>query len=293
MGAVARCSRGYPVFSGQLEIPARYQMPDRVEVTSDIDAVSRCEILLLTVPMQQMRGFLVQNRSKLQYSMLVACSKGIEVETGLGPLGVIQDVLGDVPAALLTGPSFAHDIAVGLPTALTLACTDPVKGGDLQEILSRPALRIYRTTDVIGASLGGALKNVMAIACGVCDGVDLGDSARAALLTRGFAEMQRIALHQGADPETLQGLSGLGDLVLTCTSTQSRNFRYGVSLGAGTAFDPATTVEGAATARAMYQQSQSLGLETPITDTVVQLMDGAVDIQAAMSALLSRPLKEE
>ncbi|KAG1715182.1 Glycerol-3-phosphate dehydrogenase [NAD(P)+] [Nymphon striatum] len=138
------------------------------------------KFLLLTVPMQQMRGFLVRNKPKLQSSILVACSKGIEVETGLGPLGVIQDVLGDVPAALLTGPSFAHDIAVGLPTALTLACSDSVQGGNLQETLSRPALRVYRTTDVIGASLGGALKNVMAIACGVCDGAGLGDSARAA-----------------------------------------------------------------------------------------------------------------
>ena len=195
--------------------------------------------------------------------------------------------------ALLTGPSFAADIARGLPTALTLACEDEDEGERLQHLLSTPVLRLYRASDVTGAELGGALKNVIAIAAGVVIGAGLGDSARAALMTRGYAEMVRLAVHLGARAETLAGLSGLGDLVLTCTSAQSRNFRYGVALGSGADFDPTITVEGAATAKAVSDLAEVQGIELPITALVAALIDGRTDLPSAIQALFSRPLKKE
>ena len=165
-------------------------------------------------------------------------------------MAILQDVVPSCQSALLTGPSFAHDIACGLPTALTLACADDAIGQQLQKQLTTSNLRLYRTTDTIGAELGGAIKNVIAIACGAAMGAGLGDSARAALMTRGYAEMQRMALPLGARPETLAGLSGFGDLTLTCSTQASRNYRFGVALGQGVEFDPKITVEGAATAQA-------------------------------------------
>ena len=195
--------------------------------------------------------------------------------------------------AVLTGPSFAADIARGLPTALTLACADAAAGQRLQHALATPALRLYRTTDVTGAELGGALKNVIAIAAGAAIGAGLGDSARAAIVTRGFAEMARFAAARGADPDTLAGLSGLGDLILTATSAQSRNFRFGVALGQGAPFDPAITVEGAATARAVAGIAARGGIEMPISALVAGLAEGAIGVKQAMDQLLARPLKEE
>jgi glycerol-3-phosphate dehydrogenase (NAD(P)+) len=224
---------------------------------------------------------------------LVACCKGIELTTGVGPVTVIQQIIPSAAAAILTGPSFAADIARGLPTALTLACADDDVGALLQRGLTTPNLRLYRTTDTVGAELGGALKNVIAIASGAAIGAGLGESARAAVMTRGFAEMQRLATHLHADPNTLAGLSGFGDLTLTCTSTQSRNYRLGLSLGQSQAFDPNTTVEGAATARAVHALALKEGLDLPITTAVAGLLDGRLDVATAMRGLLSRPLKEE
>ena len=181
----------------------------------------------------------------------------------------------------------------GLPTALTLACGDESKGRALQEQLSTPVLRLYRSDDMIGAELGGALKNVIAIACGACIGAGLGDSARAALMTRGFAEMMRLSARLGAQPETLTGLSGLGDLTLTCTSDGSRNYRFGLALGRGEAFDPSVTVEGAATARAAARLSIDLDLPLPVCSVVADLSQGRLTVRQAMDTLLSRPLKDE
>ena len=195
--------------------------------------------------------------------------------------------------AILTGPSFAADIARGLPTALTIACADPAMCIQLQQALTTANLRLYRTGDTIGAELGGALKNVVAIASGAAIGAGLGESARAALMTRGFAEMQRLAAHFHANPETLSGLSGFGDLTLTCTSTQSRNYRLGFALGTGQPFDVSTTVEGAATARAINRLAQDRGLDLPITAAVAGLVENRLDVPSAMKALLTRPLKEE
>ncbi|TNJ45495.1 NAD(P)H-dependent glycerol-3-phosphate dehydrogenase [Phaeobacter sp. B1627] len=267
--------------------------PEHLTVTSDIAEIGGNATLLLAVPMQQMRGFLRAHHLRFCRSRLVACCKGIELATGLGPISVIQDTVPGATAALLTGPSFAADIARGLPTALTLACDGDSKGYDLQKQLSTDNLRLYRTTDLIGAEIGGALKNVIAIACGAVIGAKLGDSARAALMTRGYAEMQRLALARGAKAATLAGLSGFGDLALTCTSEQSRNFRLGLSLGQGTPFDPSVTVEGAATARATAKAASAIGLEMPITQTVTNLLDHRLTIADAADQLLKRPLKEE
>lgn len=268
-------------------------LPDALSVTSDIQAACRSEAILLAVPMQKLRAALQDNAAVLSGKTLVACCKGIELSSGLGPIAVIRQVIPDAHPALLTGPSFADDIARGLPTALTLACDKPDLGQDLQAALTTTALRLYRTTDTTGAELGGALKNVMAIACGACMGAGLGDSARAALMTRGFAEMQRFAAAHGALPETLMGLSGLGDLVLTCSSELSRNYRFGLSLGLNKSFDRTTTVEGVATAQAVTDIAKAEALDMPISAAVAELSKGTYSVTDAIEALLNRPLKEE
>ncbi len=267
-------------------------LPDGVTVTADL-AATDAEIVLLAIPMQQLRGFLDEAGAQLHTRMLVACAKGVDLELGIGPVGVIDHCLPGARAGLLTGPSFAADIARGLPTALTLACRDDALGAELQARLATDSLRLYRNTDVTGAELGGALKNVIAIAAGMTIGAGLGDSARAALMARGYAEMQRLAVALGAQPDTLAGLSGFGDLVLTCASDTSRNFRYGMALGAGHGFDPATTVEGAATARAVARLAQAHGVDMPITRMVAAVLDGMLTLTEAKGALLARPLTTE
>lgn len=267
------------------------RLPDTLKITSDATRLPGGPVLL-SVPMQKLRAALSE-LPDFGDRPLVACCKGIELTTGLSPTQVIADMRPTAMSAVLTGPSFAIDIARGLPTALTLACVDDIVGKDLQQRLTTPNIRIYRTRDVAGAEVGGAVKNVMAIACGAAIGAGLGESARAALMTRGYAEMQRLALTIGARPDTLAGLSGFGDLALTCTSELSRNYRYGLSIGTGTEFDSHITVEGAATARALQQRAAALQLEMPITDAVVGLIDGEMDVRDAVTFLLSRPLKEE
>lgn len=267
------------------------ELPKTVTATSSISDILT-NTVLLAIPMQQMRGLLTST-PQLRGKLLVACCKGVELETELGPVSVIRDCIEDATPAILTGPSFAADIARGLPTALTLAIESETIGQELQGQLSTPNIRIYRTTDTIGAELGGALKNVMAIACGAAMGAGLGESARAALMTRGYAEMQRMARALGAHPETLAGLSGFGDLALTCTSDQSRNYRFGLSLGRNDNFDTGITVEGAATARAVQARARHMKIDMPITDAVVGLIDHDLKIPQAMEMLLSRPPKEE
>ena len=217
----------------------------------------------------------------------------MDLTSGLGPTGVIAANRPQATPALLTGPSFAADIARGLPTALTLACADTETGRDLQQLLSTDTLRLYRSGDTAGAELGGALKNVIAIAAGIVMGAGLGDSARAALMTRGFAEMTRFARARGAEPETLTGLSGLGDLILTCTSDLSRNFRHGLALGKGETPDPSFTVEGVATALAVHKLATDEGIDLPITAMIAAVVSGKLSVQHAVSALMARPLKEE
>lgn len=268
---------------------AGVDLPASVHVTSDAGSFAGAKAVLLSLPMQSLRGYLADH-AMLNGLPLIACCKGVDLATLQGPTAVIRAACPDSAVAILTGPSFAADIARGLPTALTLAAQD---GEGLQHLLSTPSLRLYRTTDVIGAELGGALKNVIAIAAGVVIGAGLGDSARAALMTRGYAEMTRLALALGARAETLAGLSGFGDLVLTCTSAQSRNFRYGQAMGAGAGFDPSITVEGAATAKALAAMAARLNIDMPITAMVAALIDQTITLPQAIAALLSRPLKQE
>ena len=268
-------------------------LPRGMTFTAETDDLFQVDIILLAIPAQTLRSFLETHKDQLTGKYLVACCKGIDLTRMTGPASSIQELVPDATAAVLTGPSFAADIARGLPTALTLACADDEIGAILQTALSTTALRLYRTTDMIGAELAGALKNVMAIASGVAIGAGLGDSARAALITRGFPEMQRLTTALGAEPETLAGLSGFGDLVLTCTSEQSRNYRYGLALGQGSDFDSGTTVEGAATAKAVRQMAIDMTIDLPICAVVADLIDGKTDVPAALNALLSRPLKEE
>ncbi|AHM03764.1 Glycerol-3-phosphate dehydrogenase (NAD(P)+) [Roseibacterium elongatum DSM 19469] len=262
------------------------RFPDGVRVTDD--PATEAPIALLAVPTQSLGAFLRDTRPTARY--LVSCAKGIDRATGRFPTALIADAAPGAVPAQLTGPSFAVDIAAGLPTALTIACADDAVGETLQHALSTPALRLYRSTDVVGAELGGALKNVIAIAAGAVIGAGLGDSARAALIARGFAEMARVARAAGAREETLTGLSGLGDLILTCGSEKSRNFRFGVALAHGETLPEDVTVEGLHTAR---QIAADATLETPLADAVAALADGRVDLATVLETLLSRPLKPE
>jgi glycerol-3-phosphate dehydrogenase (NAD(P)+) len=261
-------------------------LPKDLGVSANIDNVLQVDVVLLAVPAQALDGFLGHYGAALAGKRLVACCKGIDVYSLQSPSMTIAAHVPDATVAALTGPSFAADIANGLPTALTLACEDAEAGQTLQRLLSTQSLRLYRTTDVLGAEFGGALKNVIAIAC-------VGDSARAALLTRGFGEMVRFATHLGAKPETLSGLSGLGDLALTCTSDLSRNYRFGLALGRGEGFDPTVTVEGAKTAIAVTKLAKEREIDLPISSVVAALVESKLTVPQAMKALLSRPLKEE
>ncbi|NEX46596.1 NAD(P)H-dependent glycerol-3-phosphate dehydrogenase [Pseudotabrizicola algicola] len=264
--------------------------PDCLKVSDDIDQIQNKAVVLLAVPTQSLRSVLESHASRLHDRMLVVCCKGMERGTGHSATEVVEAVLPGARTAVLTGPSFAADIAAGKPTALTLATNDPEAEG-LQALLSTPRLRLYLTNDVVGAQLGGALKNVIAIAAGIAIGAGLGESARAALMTRGFAEMGRLVAARGAKRETLFGLSGFGDLVLTCTSTQSRNLRHGLAVGAEQPIDPAMTVEGVMTAHAVAEASS--GDDLPVTRMVSALLKHQVTLAEAIDALMSRPLHRE
>jgi glycerol-3-phosphate dehydrogenase (NAD(P)+) len=267
------------------------ELPGNLSVHAEIGEVCGGAALLLATPMQALGPLLDQWPQIDARQPLVACCKGMDLATLRGPVAVIETRRPGAEAAILTGPSFAADIAKGLPTALTLATTG--EGAALQELLSSPTLRLYRSDDVRGAELGGALKNVIAIASGTVIGAGLGDSARAALMTRGYAEMVRLAEALGARAETLAGLSGFGDLVLTCTSVQSRNFRYGLSLGRGESFDPAVTVEGVPTAQAVARLAQGMKIDMPVTAMVDALASRRIALNDAVGLLMNRPLKQE
>lgn len=268
-------------------------LPDSIHATADTAALSDAATVLIALPMQQLSASLMAQRAALDGKVLVACAKGVDLTTGQGATALIRAACPSAVAAILTGPSFATDIARGLPTALTLGCADDGPAQTVQQELSNATIRIYRTSDVVGAELGGALKNVVAIAAGMVMGAGLGDSARAALMTRGYAEMVRLAVALGARAETLAGLSGFGDLVLTCTSDLSRNFRFGHALGAGRQPEAGVTVEGAATAEAVTRLAVQHGIDMPVSAMVAAVIRQDVTLNDAMTALLSRPLKEE
>ena len=267
-----------------------------IRATGTTGDLAAADAILVVVPAQHVRSVLAE--TAVGATPLVLCAKGIEAGTDRLVAEVAADVRPDAPLAVLSGPTFAHEVAGGLPTALTLACADEALGRALSDRLARPGFRPYATTDVVGAEIGGAVKNVLAIACGVVDGAGLGLNARAALIARGFAEMTRYGLARGARAETLGGLSGLGDLVLTCSSTNSRNFSLGVGLGRGEAAatllaDRRTVAEGAATAPVLARSARARGVDMPITDAVAALLAGEVDAGGAIEALLARPLRAE
>ena len=270
-----------------------HTLPENVSITSDLGTLFQADTILLAIPAQKLGDWLRDNAKHLSEKRLVACCKGIDQSTLRGPVAQIEAHVPSAIGAMLTGPSFAADIANHLPTALTLACNDADEGAYLQACLSTPTLRLYLSQDVIGAELGGALKNVIAIACGVCMGAGFGESARAAVITRGFAEMRRIGKALGADSETLTGLSGFGDLALTCTSDASRNYRFGLSIGAAENFDGATTVEGAATAVSVSNLARKHELDLPICQVVADLSAGKINPETALATLLARPLRKE
>ena len=272
------------------------RLSDMIRATSALEDLQPCDALLVVTPAQHMRAVLSQ--MTVGTRPLILCAKGIEAETQCLMSEVARQVCPDAPIAVLSGPTFAHEVAKGLPTAITLACDDDVLGRQLAERIAQPAFRPYVATDVIGAEIGGAVKNVLAIACGVVDGAGLGQNARASLIARGFAEMTRFGLARGARADTLAGLSGLGDLVLTCSSTSSRNFSLGKGLGEGQSAaellaDRRTVAEGAFTAPVLQQAARAAGVDMPIVDAVCALLSGALDVQAVMTGLLSRPLKGE
>lgn len=268
----------------RLRLPGA-RFPEALSVTETPSDLAGSAALLLAVPAQALPDFWASVGGDLPDVPLVLCAKGI-VRDGLRrPSELLPQ---DRSFAVLTGPSFAGEIAAGLPTALTLAGAEAITR-DLQSLLSRPRLRLYRTEDVVGAELGGALKNVVAIAAGIAIGAGLGESARAALITRGFAEIRRLARRLGARDETLMGLSGFGDLALTAGSPKSRNFAFGLSIGSGQA-RPGGTIEGIATAEAVTALAQREAVEMPIAEAVVSVLANEASVEEAMSALLSRPL---
>lgn len=267
-----------------------------IEATANLDDLAVCDALLLVTPAQHLRAVLAQ--AAIGSRPIILCAKGIEAGTQLLMSEVAAQLCSDAPIAVLSGPTFAHEVAQGLPTAITLACADADLGRRLAERIAQPGFRPYLTDDVIGAEIGGAVKNVLAIACGVVDGAGLGQNARAALIARGFAEMTRFGMARGARAETLAGLSGLGDLVLTCSSTSSRNFSLGKGLGEGQTAqallaDRRTVAEGAFTAPVLQQAAQAVGVDMPIVDAVCALLAGEMDVRRVMANLLSRPLKDE
>ncbi|MEM8978255.1 MAG: NAD(P)H-dependent glycerol-3-phosphate dehydrogenase [Pseudomonadota bacterium] len=265
-----------------------FALPRSLEILERLD-LRRSDTLLLAVPMQALDPWLKDFKPRVR--TMIACCKGLDLKRLAGPSQLIAPYATEC-YGVLTGPSFAIDLAQGLPTALTLAVNDLNNGMEAQEHLSTCTMRLYLTQDMIGAEIGGALKNVVAIACGAAIAAGFGESARAALVARGLSEMSRFSQALGGRFETLQGLSGLGDLTLTCTSEKSRNYRAGLALASGEAM-PQTTIEGIATTQAVLAKAQSLGLEMPIAKAVWMVADRQKSVSEALADLLERPLIQE
>jgi glycerol-3-phosphate dehydrogenase (NAD(P)+) len=270
-----------------------------IRATADLADLAGSDLVLAVAPAQHTRSTLAAFAAHVRDGLpILLCSKGVEQ----GSLKLMTEVLAEtVPQAapaVLSGPSFAGEVARGLPTAVTLACPDPGCAEDLAAAIATPTFRPYFATDMIGAEAGGAVKNVLAIACGIVEGRGLGRSAHAALITRGFSELTRLAVALGGESETVAGLCGLGDLVLTCSSPQSRNMSVGLALGQGQTLEQAlsgklTVAEGVASAPAVRALARKLGVETPICEAVAAILAGDVGVDDAIRGLLSRPLREE
>lgn len=268
-------------------------LPDGLEITSDIP---QADLWVIATPAQALRStmeLLPQSRTPI-----LICSKGIERDSGLLMTDIVAQYFPVSPVAVLSGPNFAGEVARGLPTASVIASEDVELRLELLEWLSAPSFRLYHAEDVIGAEIAGALKNVLAIACGIAQGMGLGENARAALITRGLAEIKRLSLARGAKAETLAGLSGLGDLVLSCSSPTSRNMSFGIALGQGMGAQAVlnqrkSVVEGVPTAAAVLHLAKQLHIELPICEAVHAVITNRINAGQALQALLDRPLKQE
>ena len=271
-------------------------LAETIRATGDLTELEQCEAFLIVAPAQYLRPVL--GGLDAGGRPLVLCAKGIEDGTGLLMHEVAREMQPGAPIAVLSGPTFAHEVAAGLPTAVTLAVEDRALGERLVARIARPHFRPYLSDDVAGAEVGGAVKNVLAIACGVVEGRRLGQNARAALISRGFAEMTRFGLAKGARPETLAGLAGLGDLVLTCSSTASRNFSLGQGIGEGARAadllaDVRTVAEGAFTAPVLKRAAEALGVDMPIVAAVCAVLGEEASVDEVVGRLLARPLRAE
>jgi glycerol-3-phosphate dehydrogenase (NAD(P)+) len=286
--AIAR-ERANPVYLPGVQLDAG------IEAVSDLTALGACDVVLLVCPAQAVRELAGRLSGE---APVVICAKGIEASSGLLMPEVLGEVLPGRPVAMLSGPSFAEEAVRGLPTAVSIATVDPALGRVLAQSLAAGAFRPYWTHDVLGVALGGAFKNVLAIAAGVVEGRGLGHNAAAALVTRGFAEMARLGQAMGAELETLTGLSGLGDVVLSCHGPLSRNRSLGVALGKGTKLADylagrRQVVEGEATAPAVLARAARYKIEMPICAAVDAILHGGADLDEAIRALLARPLRRE
>lgn len=270
-----------------------------IHATSDLGELANADLALVVTPAQHTRKTMESfARQQREGAPLILCSKGIEQ----GSLKLMSEVLAETspgsPVAVLSGPSFAIDVARGLPTALTLACEDRDLGEKMMATIGSASFRLYYAPDLVGAEIGGSVKNVLAIAAGIVEGKGLGRSAHAALIARGFAEMTRLAVALGAKPETLSGLCGLGDLVLTCSSPQSRNMSCGLALGRGESLESImaarnSVTEGVATAPAVVALASRHGVEMPICEAVNRVVSGEIGVDEAIKDLLSRPFTSE
>jgi glycerol-3-phosphate dehydrogenase (NAD(P)+) len=273
------------------------KLPETIEPVSDVAALGLVEALILAVPTQALRSASTLLAPSLPEGLpVISAAKGIEQGSGRFTTQIIAEALPQAVPAVLSGPSFAADIARGLPTALTLASADAGLARALAEALNSSALRIYHSNDPRGVEIGGAAKNVLAIAAGIAIGLGLGESARAALVARGFAELRRFGEAHGAQAETLMGLSGLGDVVLSCATAQSRNFAYGQALGQGRTPTEAAggkLAEGAFTASVLVEMARAQEIDMPIAEAVASVIAGTVGVRAAVADLLARPVRAE
>lgn len=279
---------------------AGHALDTKLKATNDLADLDGCDAWLLVVPTQHIRAACEQLKTACKNATppIVIAAKGIEQATLKLPSAIVGEMLPRNPIAVLSGPTFASEVANNQPTAMTLACAGNALGEQLAEAISSRNFRPYLSNDIVGAQIGGAVKNVLAIACGIATGCNMGENARAALITRGLAELMRLALALGAQRETLMGLSGLGDLILTCSSAQSRNMSLGFELGQGNKLGDvlakrASVAEGVFTASAALSLAQKHNVDMPIVEAVDAVLNRNASVEASIEALLSRPLKPE
>ena len=278
---------------------SKFKLDKRIKATTDLSVATNADVVLLVTPAQFLRPVCEAAADNWPSGVpAVICSKGIEENSCALMSEVVSEILPNNPIAVLSGPAFAAEVANNLPTAVTLASEDEILAKVLMETLNTPVFRIYRSRDMIGAQIGGAVKNVLAIACGIVEGRELGNNAKSALITRGLAEITRLGIAKGAQAETFYGLSGLGDLTLTCNAMQSRNFSLGVALGKGGKLQDVlnkriSIAEGVYTASTMVSLARQLNVDLPICSAVDGVLNHSNDIDASINALLIRPLKAE